>query len=449
MEEKQGLIAESKKWVRRMIQPPLPSWISARWKMMLVIAVLLVTFGSFLLVHRLGSTNVLKEAQFTSIKPIRFVENQLIFKGISSSKGEGIYVFDIEKNKLSKESQAQKNWNEDQAQPLVNGWFLEVNTHHQTIMVSNQNHEHQIVDGLAKKKALCVSPGKDAFTYVKRVQNGRYGVYLYRVDTKRSYPLRTAIGKEQAEKSVVNWSSDGEYLLLDGKHVYRSIDGKRLRTLPGVQGVWSPQKNQLVYINSTGSNIRRWDVRVDDETILYQANNLSSYVLSKVNWDPSGRYIAFPIGTSTRDKVKVSGVIVTDGKMFRYTEGEQNLKPTQLHHIQLSNEGRVLSYTIRDILKVVHLDTQETRAYQGVSQGISNWQSEVRQDPGGIWLRQRHRILFLSKGMEEKRVYSTTAIVKGFYLSDQRDRLLIWEKTNEGERLRLVKLTDPIDWKTA
>ncbi|WP_091738655.1 hypothetical protein [Marininema mesophilum] len=66
-----------------------------------------------------------------------------------------------------------------------------------------------------------------------------------------------------------------------------------------------------------------------------------------------------------------------------------------------------------------------------------------------MWLRQRHRVLFLSKEMEEENVYSTNANVKVFYLSAQRDHLLVMEETNQGERLCLVKLSDPVDWKAA
>lgn len=261
--------------------------------------------------------------------------------------------------------------------------------------------------------------------------------------------MKGTFQKQFEKRQWVQWSSKGGFFLVDGRHVYRTKDGKKVRTLPGQEGAWSNAGTDLAYITRgnrpsqetslLGNKVVIWNAETGDEQVIYESEP-EKWILRRISWDPDGRYLAFPVGQKENGGLQFQEVHVTDGKLFHYVEKEQNLLPYRLENVLLSKGGNYLSYSANGILKLINLKTQESQVYDVYTQEQQDQTEYIRYDPQGVWLSQTHEILFVARNMEEKRVYWTDNRVKGFYLSSHRDRILVMEEEKKGHKLRLIQL---------
>ncbi|MFC4077668.1 TolB family protein [Salinithrix halophila] len=405
---------------------------------------------------------VLQEAVFSEVVPYLYENDRFYFRGKTGGR-RGNFVFDLKKGRLQKEDWTRHYGDNHHSYHLGKNRRLFVNNtgNSPSIFLDSGSGRRPLLVSLPLvQQPLSISPQGDAFVYVDSGKNA-LNLQLYQLDKGRSLLLEKGIADKEAQNIQIDWSPNGRYLLADGCRIYRVSDGRMIRRLSGGSAVWSPKGKVLAYISQSqsvplkkgakgpvlqGKEMRLWNVETSRGRTLYRAGD-KEWILQRAVWDPNGRYLTFPTGRQENEKIYYEQVHVMDGKMFHYIEGEQNLLPTRLENLRLSEDGNYLSYAVNGILKLINLQTQESRSYDVYPQEKKNRSEYVRYDPGGVWLGQTHEILYVGEGMEEKEIYHTSAEVLGFYLSSQRDKLLVMEETEKGLKLRLVAL--PRDKKTA
>ncbi|OYD06998.1 WD40 repeat domain-containing protein [Paludifilum halophilum] len=433
-----------------------------RWLLFMGLALVLV--GFFWTVWYLGqddsSPEVLKEAVFSKIVPYLFRNERFYFWGEVNGQGD-YYVFDLKKARLRKEDWIREYGDNEKVYRLNDRYTLDIQTRNGSrslLLEDSSGNRKRVTDHLPQgKQPLSIAESGEAFVYAEEA-GGKVDLYLYRIGTKDPVALSQSVSPDQLERPRwVQWSGDGKYVLVSGRWVYRVKDGGLERTLPGTGGTWSPQGDRLAYIGSEGKDkpseedfptertsprgkkVVLWNAGTGDERVIFRAES-EQWVVREVAWDPEGRYLAFPTGKQEKDETTFEEIHVMDGKAFHYVESEQNLMPTRLENMLLSKGGNYLSYSVNGILKLINLNTQESRVYDVYTQEEQDQTEYIRYDPGGVWLGQTHAILYVADNMEEKQVYRTPLQITGFYLSSRRDKLLVIEELTEGQKLRLIRL---------
>ena len=181
-----------------------------------------------------------------------------------------------------------------------------------------------------------------------------------------------------------------------------------------------------------GKQILLLDVETKKQQVIYETSS-EEWLVKEVVWDPTGEICAFVTGKQEQDEVFYEKVHVMDRKLFHFIESEQNLIPSQLSNLRLSMGGQYLSYEMNGILKLINLQSQESRVYDVYTQGKRSEAGYIHYDENGVWLAQNHAILFVAGDMEEKEVYRTPHPLLGFYLSSDSDKLL--EQYDESKQM--------------
>ncbi|SMO76467.1 hypothetical protein [Melghirimyces algeriensis] len=399
---------------------------------------------------------VLKEATFQKVVPYFFKEDRFYFWG-QKDKESGYYIFDLKSEKLIKEDWTHKYGDSKGVYRVGKKFKVRINDKksERSLMLEGHQTRKKISGSLPLlKKPVSVSPAGNFFVYAEQAESG-LNLHLYIVEAEKDILLNKEVEPSKVSgEQWVQWSAEGEYFLIDHT-LYRSKDGKPVKKLDGHAAVWAPDGARLVYVESPkkqvddrkdskerpfilGTRLMILDMESGKLQRLYETE-AEQWIVGKAVWDPSGRYVSFPTGKKINEETYFEKVHVTDGKMFHYTENEQNLMPTRLNHLTLSPNGDYLSYAVNGILKLIDLRTQESKVYDVYHQ-VQSDPDYVRFDPKGVWLVQNREILFVADNMEEKRVYQTDKQVLGFNLSSQRKKLLVREESKEGQILRLVDL---------
>lgn len=399
-----------------------------------------------------ASPRLLEEKRFKEIVPYHYQDNRFYFWGDTGYR-KGYYVFDLEQGRLFRRNWSRKYSNTQEVHDLGFGqrvWVFSSSKNRFLLLVDHLGKQILLANHLLPgKQPLSVSPRKDAFVFAEK-KGKEISIKLYRLQQRKMMTVMKGTFQKQFEKRQwVQWSSKGGFFLVDGRHVYRTKDGKKVRTLPGQEGAWSNAGTDLAYITRgnrpsqetslLGNKVVIWNAETGDEQVIYESEP-EKWILRRISWDPDGRYLAFPVGQKENGGLQFQEVHVTDGKLFHYVEKEQNLLPYRLENVLLSKGGNYLSYSANGILKLINLKTQESQVYDVYTQEQQDQTEYIRYDPQGVWLSQTHEILFVARNMEEKRVYWTDYRVKGFYLSSHRDRILVMEEEKKGHKLRLIQL---------
>ncbi|PTX60749.1 hypothetical protein C8P63_10859 [Melghirimyces profundicolus] len=390
--------------------------------------------------------------------PYLFQGDRFYFRG-KTDRGSDYYIFDLTTGRLVKEDWTRRYGDSKEVYHLGEGVKVRIldKQSGRSLVLERDGGTTKITDSLSlSKEPVSVSPAGNAFIYT-RESGADLDLHLYSVEDGRDRVLRKGVNKTAATGADwVRWSPGGEYFLM-ARAVYETKDAKKVMTLAGNTGVWSPTGARLAYVAGSRKVKEESDgdrpsllgdrlVVLDMESgksVTYYRTEPDQWIAGPAVWDPEGRYLAFPTGKKVKGDLFFGKIHVTDGKMFHYVENEQNLMPTRLNHLTLSSGSDYLSYTVNGILKLIDLRSLESRVYDVYSQVENQVQSEadyIRFGPDGVWLAREHEILYVSERMEKKQIYQTDRWIHGFYLSEKRNKLLLREGTENGEVLKLVRL---------
>ncbi|PTM56460.1 hypothetical protein [Desmospora activa] len=406
---------------------------------------------------------VLADTVFNEIIPYREQEDLLYFLGEIGGQQEH-YVFDMRSGELKQDDGSHHFESDENVHLLKDGHRLleQANGKQRRLVVEKSDGTRLVVGSIpAIDQPVSVSPGKDAFIFIGEGEQG-WDLTLFRLDTETSKPINHVVSRSISRLAdVIQWSSSGKYLLYDDQHLVSAEDGSSLHRLDGSAGVWSPVRDEVAYVQARvpetvvkseepgspvpiGNTLALWNPVSDSVTALYRLP-ADERILGKPIWDSEGRYLAFPTGKESESEWFFERVHVMDGKGFHYIENEQNVSPTRLTDLTLSPKGKYLSYSVNGILKLINLNTQESRVYDYDFAGEGEAGAGVRFDPDGVWMIRDRGVLFVANNMEEKVVYQTGRNILGFYLSSSTDRLLVLEEMADGHRLRLINLQSDQD----
>lgn len=399
---------------------------------------------------------VLADVVFNEIIPYRDLEDLLYFWGETGGYHDH-YVFDMNSGELQRDDGSYHYQKDKSVYSLKDGNQLRVQADGKLrrLLLEKTDGTRLVVDNIPDiDQPVLVSPDKNAFIYIGEGE-GDWNLILFRLDSEIPKPLNKTVSRSIWQISdVVQWSSSGKYLLYRGTDIVSALDGSPLHRLDGSGGVWSPVRDEVAYVtpkgetavesDDTGSplpmgkRLNLWKPATDTITPLYHLPD-DERVLGKPVWDPQGRYLTFPSGRESESEWAFEQVHVVDGKSFHYSENEQNVLPTRLTNLTLSPGGKYLSYSVNGMLKLINLNTQESRIYD-YDAGDGTDGAGVRFDPDGVWMAREHEVLFVANNMEERVVYQTSRKILRFYLSSSADRLLVMEEMADGHRLRLINL---------
>ncbi|MFD1428125.1 hypothetical protein JOD24_002576 [Kroppenstedtia sanguinis] len=441
----------------------MPGFRRSRWKWWGLSALLLlflcggVIWFIWVTGQDASSPGVLYEADFLEITPYLFQNDRFYFWG-KTKNSSGYYIFNAKKNQLKKVNWTDRYGDSKAVHHLGDGSKIQIldNKKDRQLFLERGDQMVKVSDSLPLvKEPVFISPKGNAFVYCEK-SGSKWVLRLYSLQSGEDEVLVKGVKETTVSgEDWGSWSADGRYLLV-GNEVYRGSDGKRVYTLAGgYTGVWSPKGARLVYVvppqnrkNSENKSEERPSLLGKRVAVLHPDRGKTetlhrtvkgSWIVGHPVWDPTGRYLAFPTGKSQDGETFFEAVHVIDGKMFHYVESEENLLSTRLKHLTLSPGGDYLCYAVNGILKLVDLRTLESKVYDVYNQ-VQNDPDYVRFDPGGVWLAQNHKILFVKDNMEERAVYQTHQKVLGFYLSEKRDKLLVREESEKGQVLKLIDL---------
>lgn len=441
---RQGLISRTWRGKRR--------WIALFILILLVVVLYWVWWAKEQDVKLPG---VVSEVIFSDITPIFFQDDHLYFSA-KNKENRSFYVLDLQSGRMVEENWTKQFGDYQRSYQLVQGVRLSVEN--RSLILKGKNWSKQITSRLFSgvKQPLSISPEGKAFIYATE-DGSSVALYLYVLGEKKSFLLEKGISIQLFDhEKAIQWSDDGKYVLVNQREVFQVSDGNHLYTLPGSFGVWIPGRPEVSYIamdkttmnedvaegQLLGKQIFLFDVETKKQQIIYETND-EKWLVKEVVWDPTGEVCVFVTGRQEQDDIFYEEVHVMDRKLFHFIESEQNLIPSQLTNLRLSTGGQYLSYEMNGILKLINLQSQESRVYDVYNQGKRSEAGYIHYDENGVWLAQNHTILFVAGDMEEKEVYRTPHPLLGFYLSSKSDKLLVIEEVPEGRKLRLIDTKEP------
>lgn len=397
---------------------------------------------------------VVSEVIFSDLTPVLFRDDHLYFSA-KNKQDRSFYIFNLTSGQMIEENWTKRYGDNQRTYHLGDGLHLAVEN--RSILLKGQGWSKPIASGLLPgvKQPISIASNGNALVYATEGEAG-VGLYLYLLQQKKSILLEQDLSlKAFDDDDIIQWSDNGDYLLVGGRTIYRVADGERLYTLPGTTGVWSPNRSEVAYVVSDepaekyegmeaaplGKQVVLFDVKTKKQRVLYEAES-EEWVVKGVIWDPDGETCAFGTGKYEHGKIVFEKVHVMDRKLFHFVESEKNLTPSRLSNMRLSKGGHYLSYEMNGILKLINLKSHESRVYDVYFQEKQNEANYIHYDRNGVWLAQNHAILFVAGDMEEKEVYRTPHPLLGFFLSSQSDKLLVIEEVSEGRKLRLINVKD-------
>ncbi|MDR6225825.1 hypothetical protein [Desmospora profundinema] len=401
---------------------------------------------------------VVSEAVFNEIIPYHDQENLFFFQGDTSGRKDD-YVFNMDSGEWKRDDGSYESISDESVHLLKEGHRLRVETDDfgRRLVLEWAHGEQSEVGRIPDSgQPLFVSPVKDAFVYIGEGQKG-WNLTLFRLDQAKAVPVLEDVSHSYLQPTEsVQWSPSGEYMLLNNQWIVSAKDGDLIHKLEGSAATWSPVHDAILYVPFSdgkapygngdngqpvplGNSLVLWDMKTASATTLHRASE-DEPILGKPVWDSTGRYFSFPTGRELDGEWFFAQVHVMDGRRFHYMENEQNVAPTKLTHLTLSPGGEYLSYSVNGVLKLINLNTQESRVYDHSFADDGPYRTSVRFDPDGVWLARDHEVVFVAENMEEKIVYQTSRKLLGFYLSSSADRLLVMEEMADGQRLRLINL---------
>ncbi|SEN73522.1 hypothetical protein [Lihuaxuella thermophila] len=292
--------------------------------------------------------------------------------------------------------------------------------------------------GELNRQILSLSPDRSAYVWAGKNTKNQWSLYLYKTGQAQNVPLTDQVEPEALSSSTfIQWSADQKYLLVNGQRVIRLPDGWTSFLLNGSRGVWSPRRSDLLYVDQEGK-LQLFNPDSGEQHTMYVTGK-DETVMGHPVWDPDGYYFSFVTRVRMGEKC-LQRIHVMDTRLFHYVEQEITAKPELVSSLTLSKNGKFLTYILDGRLKIVNLDTQESRVYDGFVRKQTKGLPYFCPDLNGIWLVRNHRILFVSDQFEEREVYKTSRQLLGFRLTYDRKRAIVHESDSRGQWIRLVHL---------
>ncbi|MCS1352035.1 hypothetical protein [Mechercharimyces sp. CAU 1602] len=393
---------------------------------------------------------VLLETHFKEATPYHFENNQLYFTAQKADEKEREYVLDLDAKKLRQNNHENiMIYAADHRRfPLGDTpWLL--HQEQKTLKIEHKKEErsHVITRNL---QSVWPSPSGQFIIYTTK-RGGRVSLYLYNINIKQAFILYNDIRAfNPNHPAFVQWSSDEQSLLLNEHDLYNTENGKKIDSIEGSGATFVPHKNVLTYLQGEkklrdyaipmGHKIIWRDLQTNKETTLYTAAK-EEWVIDRILWDEEGEAYSFATGKIVNEEPQIDRVHVKDLQLFHYVESEQNLLPTSLNYHTLSNRGTYLSYTMNGVLKLLNLESQQSRVFDVYPYAERSNPDFIYYRASGVWIAQAHEIIRIAEEMEEKVMYHTPLSIQNYYLSENEQNLIVFEQDTDSKiRLRLVNL---------